>query len=57
MLTARIEQIRQTADFLRTRRTLDRILQKERGKARLHPQRRQKHSFPGGISWPRRNTG
>ena len=33
------------------------ILQKERGKARLHPQRRQKHSFPGGSSWPRRNTG
>ena len=30
---------RQTADLLRTRRTVDRILQKERRKARLHPQR------------------
>ena len=53
MLTARIGKNtpklckRQTADFLRTRRTLDRILQKERGKARLHPQRRQKAQLSG----------
>ena len=44
MLTARIEKNttelckRKAADFLRARCTLDGVLQKERGQARLYPQ-------------------
>lgn len=63
MLTAQIEKIRQNYVNAKPQISCERAAlwtesyKKERGKARLHPQRRQKHSFPGGSSWPRRNKG